>query len=305
MGLQLTLQLMALFAATWLLPAYFLVAFWQKSRDEPLRWLLAGLYTAFFIAYAAIAGRWDWSSVYGRYLWPALFLIVTLASFRHVRSKPFRFVGGRATWTDIATCLAFAIFLAASMRGYFYAEEPVYLDFPLEDGWYYVGQGGNSPLINYHNTYRPQQYALDIVALDAWGRRATGLYPSELSRYVIFGKTVVSPCDGTVTAAVDDLPDLRPPETDEENLAGNMIVIECRGVNIVLAHLQRGSVTVRVGDRVSSGQRIGKVGNSGNTTEPHLHIHAVRADIPSAIEGQGVPIVFEETFPVRNSMFIR
>ena len=63
-----------------------------------------------------------------------------------------------------------------------------------------------------------------------------------------------------------------------------------------------GSLEIKAGDRVFAGQRIAKVGNSGNTTEPHLHIHAVRKNTGDHLfTGKGVPITFDGHFFVRNT----
>lgn len=142
-----------------------------------------------------------------------------------------------------------------------------------------------------------------MVELDALGLRAHGIYPTVLERYVIFGRTVHSPCDGTVTTMVDGLPDQVPPAMDRNNPAGNHLVIACQDVNVLLAHLHAGSIVVRSGDRVTRGQPLGRVGNSGNTSEPHLHIHAVRAGSGDGLTGDGVPILFDGTFAVRNTTF--
>ncbi len=70
---------------------------------------------------------------------------------------------------------------------------------------------------------------------------------------------------------------------------------------VVLAHLMKGSISVVEGDYVRAGAPLGRVGNSGNTTEPHLHIHAVRGSTPDSIlVSEGVPILFGGRFPVRN-----
>jgi murein DD-endopeptidase MepM/ murein hydrolase activator NlpD len=76
-------------------------------------------------------------------------------------------------------------------------------------------------------------------------------------------------------------------------------VIACGTVDVELAHLGNDSVTVKAGDAISSGHVIGAVGNSGNTTEPHLHIHAVHRD-----SGEAAPIVFDERFFVRNATVV-
>jgi murein DD-endopeptidase MepM/ murein hydrolase activator NlpD len=56
------------------------------------------------------------------------------------------------------------------------------------------------------------------------------------------------------------------------------VVIGCKGINVVLAHLRRGSIAVRLSESVTAGQGLAEAGNSGNTSEPHLHRHAVRPE---------------------------
>lgn len=82
-------------------------------------------------------------------------------------------------------------------------------------------------------------------------------------------------------------------------------MIACRDAELVLAHLKNGSLAVQEGAMVITGQKLGQAGNSGNTSEPHLHIHAVQTGSPGEMVGKGVPILFEDTFPVRNTVFIK
>jgi murein DD-endopeptidase MepM/ murein hydrolase activator NlpD len=76
-------------------------------------------------------------------------------------------------------------------------------------------------------------------------------------------------------------------------------------VNVLLAHLMEGSIKVGEEDEVVEGQIIGQVGNSGNTSQPHLHIHAERGrdEDKQILEGNGVPITFGGRYLVRNSLF--
>jgi hypothetical protein len=178
--------------------------------------------------------------------------------------------------------------------------EPYDLAFPMEGGHFVVAQGGGNVLLNHHSGHPAQHHAADITAVDRLGFRARGLLPHDPKRYVIFGADVVSPCDGTVTHAMDRLPDHDPPRSDPDNPAGNHIIIACDGIEIVLAHLRQGSVAVEAQDSVTEGQRIAEVGNTGNSTEPHLHIHAV--DLETEI---GVQIAFDGDLPLRNRTFQR
>jgi murein DD-endopeptidase MepM/ murein hydrolase activator NlpD len=92
---------------------------------------------------------------------------------------------------------------------------------------------------------------------------------------------------------------------DSKNIARNYVVIrlDAKDICVGLAHLQQGSVSIKLGERVQPGQLIARVGNSGNTTEPHLHIHAKRGGRPnSMLDGEGVPMCFGGRWFIRNSI---
>ena len=191
------------------------------------------------------------------------------------------------------------------------AVSPVSLDWPLTGGPWLVVNGGNDLLLNAHLEsllsddprfipWRGNRWAVDVVALDTIGLRADGFLPADPSRYRSYGMPVLAPCSGSVVAAVDGLPDMPVPEYDRRNLAGNHVLLACGGVHVVLAHLRRGSLRVRTGEVVSVGQRLGDVGNSGGSNEPHLHIHAQRPGPPGMpMGGEPLPMVFAGRFLVR------
>lgn len=142
-----------------------------------------------------------------------------------------------------------------------------------------------------------QRFALDFFREVAPGvtRSATG---GGNEAFGAWGGEVVAPVDGTVAAAVDGIPDNEPDPTDravpmeEATIAGNHVVLDLGdGAFVMLAHLRRGSVRVKTGDRVRRGDPLGLVGNSGNSTEPHLHLHV--ADGPSPTDADGIPFVFD------------
>ncbi|MGI9508250.1 MAG: peptidoglycan DD-metalloendopeptidase family protein [Geminicoccaceae bacterium] len=74
--------------------------------------------------------------------------------------------------------------------------------------------------------------------------------------------------------AEDGHPNLEVSETDREQMAGNHLLVACGDAVVVMAHLQRDGPTVIEGKCILTGDRVGGVGNSGNTSEPHLHLHA-------------------------------
>jgi hypothetical protein len=171
--------------------------------------------------------------------------------------------------------------------------------------------GGASILINPHmkalrrpelSPYRGQSYAVDLVKVDGWGRRAAGLMPSDPESYFIFGDPVVAPCAGRVADLRDGLSDRDPVALDRRPPAGNFVLLDCNDRHILLAHLQQGSVQVGAGERVRVGQRVGAVGNSGRSIEPHLHMHAQWPSTAAEIfDANPLPVWIDGRFMVRGS----
>ena len=165
------------------------------------------------------------------------------------------------------------------------------LAMPLGPGRYLVVNGGSAPLLNAHLAtregplsalWRGQSHAVDIIGIDRFGRDSDGLAPADPRRYIIYGAPVLAPCDGRVALATDGNPDMPVPRRDREHMIGNAVMLACGDVHVLLAHLARGSVAVSPGDAVAAGDRLGRVGNSGNTVAPHLHLHAQRGMPPGA-----------------------
>lgn len=170
------------------------------------------------------------------------------------------------------------------------------LTFPLVGGRFAVLQGGNSPIINQHFRSTTQRHALDVVALARFGMRGRKLFPERNEDYVAFGALVTAPCEGTVVGVQCNVPDVGNVGLSGKAAIGNFIVLRHDdGTLVVLAHLQEGSVKVQIGDRVASGTLLGRIGNSGRSTEPHLHIHAER-------DGAGVLMRFSGRDLVRNAV---
>ena len=187
------------------------------------------------------------------------------------------------------------------------------LTFPVRSGHYYIVNGGSTELTNAHvrmlwsgrfRRYRGSSYGVDIVGLTALGSRATGLAPRDLERYTIFGDPIYAPCEGIVVRAEDGLPDMSPPTADRAHSAGNFVVIECGDVgdyHVLLGHMRNGSVTVHPGDYVTTDTHLGDVGNSGNSDEPHLHVHAQRPGrIWDVFSGDPLPMRFAGRYLTRN-----
>lgn len=286
------------------LPLFFA---WRIHRlDEPSRqlWLAKTFDGLIFSALMLLLSRWDILGYHTRPVLVGMLLLAVLVSWRRHRQRPWSAPASAPLWRTqlptLVSALGFGLVLVYVVAGFAPAGTPKELAFPLAGGRFVVVQGGQRTLLNHHHPHPSQRFAADIVAISAAGFRAPGLQPDQASRYTVYGLEVRSPCAGTVKALRDGLPDLAPPERDRTHAAGNHVLLDCEGTHVELAHLQRGSIVVRVGQHLATGQRIGRVGNSGNTSEPHLHIHAVDAATGAAVE-----LAFEGRVPVRNRVFER
>jgi len=145
----------------------------------------------------------------------------------------------------------------------------VKLSVPLEGQWY-VLHGGPSLLYNHHYSTPAQRHALDLAAVQ---ETTQDVDTEGLEGFLAYGATVRSPATGRVATVIGNLPDQPLGSADPNNPAGNYVTIDMgEGRFVLLAHLREGSVAVKTGDPVEPGDLIGEVGNSGNTSEPHLHI---------------------------------
>lgn len=171
-----------------------------------------------------------------------------------------------------------------------------------------IGWGGDSIENNLpHAMWASERWAYDLV-MEPYD---TG--SANLEDYGIWDKEVISPVAGTVVAVYDDESDI-PPNTEEFITAeGNHVYIQIEetGTYLLLNHIKKDSVTVAVGDKVAVGDLIARVGNSGSTSEPHLHIHHQRQNplkIWFPVFAEGLPLYFETEsqhyMPIRGSILV-
>lgn len=289
-----------------------IVIFLLVVRSRPISRIDAGLTVAAVAApfmFLWLAGRWHLASTWIRPTLPVAVVVVAALSWRRSRKLPRYAANGARTWilrtVKIALILFVSVRTAAALNGFRVGEATVALEFPLRDGRFHVGQGGSTAAVNYHVVNRTQRFALDIVKLTEWGNRASRLRPRNLEEYASYGASVHAPCAGRIENVEGTIPDnVTMTERDRARPAGNYILLRCDGtdVDVLMAHLQAGSVRATKGEHVRAGTHVAAIGNSGNSTEPHLHIHAKRGGSPeSGLEGEGVPIAFDGRFLVRNA----
>ncbi|MGD9891854.1 MAG: M23 family metallopeptidase [Dehalococcoidia bacterium] len=141
----------------------------------------------------------------------------------------------------------------------------------------------------------PETFAIDWLLLrDGLPAEGDG---SRNEQYFGFGAEVVAAAGGTVAAVRNDMPNETPGQPTvavhhPEDYAGNHVTVEiASGVYALYAHLQPGSVSVRAGERVETGQPLGRLGNTGNTSGPHLHFQL--SDSADALTSNSLPFVLD------------
>jgi murein DD-endopeptidase MepM/ murein hydrolase activator NlpD len=157
------------------------------------------------------------------------------------------------------------------------------LKLPFSGQWK-VFWGGRTMKDNYHAGYVDQRFAYDISR----EHKGDG---SKNEDYAAFGQAVIAPGPGTVVEAVDGIDDNKPGEMNTKHPCGNHVFIDHgNGEFSHLCHMQKGSVAVKAGAQVKTGDALGKCGNSGNSSEPHVHFSLETK--PHEYEGEGLPAQF-------------
>lgn len=173
---------------------------------------------------------------------------------------------------------------------------------PLKGKHWVMGGGCCTPYSYHRGATLPlngavrvaERFAIDFVQLNDKNMLIDG--PIEkLSSYAYFGEEIYSVADGTVVGTADGLleqvPGKLPDDATIQTAAGNHVVVDIGdGRFAFYAHMQPGSVKVKVGDKVTTGQVLGLLGNTGNTDTPHLHFHVM--DGPSPLVANGLPYAF-------------
>jgi murein DD-endopeptidase MepM/ murein hydrolase activator NlpD len=164
------------------------------------------------------------------------------------------------------------------------------LDGPVTVAW-----GGPRERVNYHVRSPSERWAFDLLVTRD-GRSHAGDGTSNTDYYA-YNQPVRAPADGRVALVRDGVPDAAPGEPEPSRLSGNLVALEVASNQYMfLVHLKAGSIRVRPGDQVRRGDVLARVGNSGNSSEPHVHVHL--QDGPVLDWGQGIPFYFSNYIDV-------
>ena len=143
---------------------------------------------------------------------------------------------------------------------------------PFNNEWTVIW-GGDTKELNYHVESEAQKNAFDILITNEKGisYKTDGKTNED---YYAFGKDLIAPCDGEVVLVVDGVKDNIPGILNPMYVPGNSVIIKTQNNEyLVFAHFKQHSIVVKQGQMIKQGQLLGLCGNSGNSSEPHLHFH--------------------------------
>ena len=277
---------------------------------------MQALATALALFAVLLSGLWLFPPWWIPYLFALLLFAAIIFAWRRNEAKPF-LPQSLLSWAFAVLFTGLGIYSAHEATQSIAATSPpsgevVDIAFPFAKGQFLIANGGNDIRINSHlesmistapkfKPWRGNGHAVDIVAINGWGMRASGFMPQDPSAYYVYGMPVLAPCSGSIKLAVDGLPDMPVPEYDRAHIAGNHVLLACGDKHVLMAHFRKGSVMVNVGDRIEVGQKLAEAGNSGGSNEPHLHIHVQRpGSVESPYSGDPLPARFNGRYLVRN-----
>jgi hypothetical protein len=193
-------------------------------------------------------------------------------------------------------------------------QKPIVIGAPLRGaGW--MALNGPGPSSGHRRALIPteggariaQRFAIDWLQIGPDGQRLTG-DPKDNKSYRAYGADLLAVADATVVAIKDGVPENVPGPTSRavamtsETIGGNYVMLDLGGgMFAYYAHLQPGSLRVKAGDRVTRGQVLGLLGNSGNSTEPHLHFQVSQGASPLGSEGVPYAIAGMTGLPLQNA----
>lgn len=171
------------------------------------------------------------------------------------------------------------------------------LDLPFKGRWL-VFWGGDTKELNQHHDVPNQRFAFDLLGADADGKTHKGEGRAN-EDYFAFGREILAPADGTVTDVINGVRDNVPGSMNPYSALGNAVFIQHKEYEVsVLAHFKLDSIKVKAGDNVRKGQVIGLCGNSGNSSEPHLHYHL--QNTPIIQDGTGIKCCFQNVTVIKD-----
>ncbi|MEK7591834.1 MAG: M23 family metallopeptidase [Patescibacteria group bacterium] len=161
---------------------------------------------------------------------------------------------------------------------------------PFKGTWM-VSNGGRTAETNNHNRPPEQGPQNQLLAYD-FRMESTGK-ETKLEEFTVFGKEVLSPGDGIIIQIINGSVDVLPEERDRSVGVGNAVIIDHQnGEYSLLCHFKHNSIRVKVSEKVKQGDVLGLCGNTGNTTQPHIHFNL--QDGPLMHKANALPVQFKK-----------
>lgn len=233
-----------------------------------------------------VAGLWYYPPGFARWGLAAILIVASVVHLSRVRAFDSRALLRLSHFATLASfTLGFALLWQALAGQIQPTMKTIDLAPPMASSSNIcVLSGGSSIVLNLHfvTSKSPdglfEKHSIDFVKHDAWGNRTKrfGLHPQpqNIESYLVFDEPVFAPCRGQVVAMENDKPDHPAGTRFRDRSGSNFVTLRCGRTDVILAHLKQGSLKVALGQQIETGTLLGKIGHSGNTEEPHLHINA-------------------------------
>ena len=171
------------------------------------------------------------------------------------------------------------------------------MSLPFKGRWV-LTWGGDTKELNYHHDVPNQRFAFDLLGVGEDGKTRKGDAAGN-EDYYAFGREVLAPAAGVVTDVITGVRDNVPGSMNSSSAVGNAVFIQHAEREIsVLAHFKLGSIRVKAGQKVDRGQVLCLCGNSGNSSEPHIHYHLMNT--PIIQEATSIKVRFEDVMLERD-----
>lgn len=320
-----------------IIPSFLFLWILCSKKCDLIDWILKIIMSISFLLLLNTIAYWQHFSIYLPYAIFMIFIIVCYFSYKKVKScddynmKKYRKLIHRILIVFLS--IFFTTIFIGALKSKNYSEEAINLSFPLRNGKYTITDGGDgkiSPLMNYHymfltvNKFKTlltksdswdnnsklqsgDRYAVDVVKLNNIGALSKKILPHEINNYEIYEDDIYSPCDGQAIEVVDNYDNNIPLTGGYPKNVGNHVIIKFNNSNkaIVLGHMQKDSIKIKSGDIVKEGQIIGKVGNSGWSEWPHVHIKVMEMKDDNFWNGEPVPFTFDNKVPFKNRVYFK
>jgi murein DD-endopeptidase MepM/ murein hydrolase activator NlpD len=263
--------------------------------------LLAVLHVLLFVALQGRPGAiavvlWRWGPPVVVALTAILLLMAFISATRGRSWNWQRAAGFAGLCAVIATLPAYVTFPSA------YDSRPSSADIRLPlDGAVTIAWGGATASTNYHVSSPAERWAYDLlITVDGRSHRGDG---RALADYYAYDRPVLAPASGRVVSVHDGDPDALPGRPNRSRGGGNRIVLEIApNQYLFLVHLRPRSIRVAPGEWVPQGSVVARAGSSGNSSEPHVHMHL--QDTATSDRGQGIPFYFSRYRTARDGVVV-